>query len=90
MAYEEIRAAIDLLMDEVDRHPEDQRIVHDQLREKLATLRSLGLSVPEDLIRLEQRLAAEDPAPEVPSRLEQQLAAEDEDESSDLFDNLPV
>ena len=90
MAYEEIRAAIDLLIDEVARHPEDQRIVYGQLREKLATLRSLGLSVPEDLIRLEQLLAAEDPVPEDLARLGQVRVAEDDDESVDLFDNLPV
>jgi hypothetical protein len=73
MAYEETRAAIDLLLDEVARHPEDQRIVYDQLRDRLATLRSSGLSVPDDLARLEQL-----------------LAGEDDDESIDLFDNLPV
>lgn len=73
MAHEDIRAAIDLLLDQVARHPEDRGMIDAQLHEKLVELRALGVPVPMELARLEQR-----------------LADDDEDETVDLFDNLPV
>jgi len=60
MAFEEIRAAIDLLMNEIAQRPEDRHALQEQLREKLAELSTLGLAPPADLAALERALE-EDP-----------------------------
>jgi predicted nucleic acid-binding Zn-ribbon protein len=56
MAFENIKAAIDALMDEIVARPEDLHVLQEQLREKLSELRSLGLPLPKDLQQLEEEL----------------------------------
>ncbi len=70
MALEEIKAAIDLLMAEIVERPEDRHVLQEQLREKIAELRALGLPVPADLKQFEEDLS--------------------DDDSDDVFDNMPV
>jgi len=60
MAFEEIRAAIDALMDEIVARPEDRHVLQEQLREKIAELRALGLPVPADLKQFEKNLSDDD------------------------------
>jgi len=59
MAFEDIKAAIDALMDEIVKKPEDSHVLAEQLREKIAELRALGLPVPADLKQFEEDLAGE-------------------------------
>lgn len=56
MAFENLKAGIAVLMDEIVKRPEDAHILQEELREKIAEFRSLGLPVPEDVKALEQAL----------------------------------
>jgi len=60
MAFEDIRAAIDVLMDEIIARPEDRHILQEQLRAKIAELKALGLPVPADLAQFEDDLSDDD------------------------------
>lgn len=70
MAFEDLKAAIDALMAEIAERPEDRHVLQEQLREKIAELKAMGLPVPADLKQFEDELSDED--------------------SDDLFDNMPV
>jgi hypothetical protein len=59
MAFESLMAQISLLLGEMESRPEDKHELYLKLREKLNEMRSIGLSVPEDLINLEKTLEAE-------------------------------
>lgn len=59
MAFEDIKAAIDVLMDEIVKKPEDSQVLAEQLREKIAELRALGLPVPADLKQFEDELTSD-------------------------------
>jgi hypothetical protein len=56
MSFENLKAGIDLLMQEIVERPEDAHVLQEQLREKLAEMRDLGLPLPEDLEKLEKFL----------------------------------
>ena len=56
MALEQIKAQIALLLEEMVSRPEDAHEVHEQVREKLAELRAMGMPLPQDLVELEQML----------------------------------
>lgn len=56
MAFEAIKAEIDLLLAEMINQPEDMREIREQLREKLNELRAMGLPLPDDLVELEKRM----------------------------------
>jgi predicted nucleic acid-binding Zn-ribbon protein len=56
MALEELKAQISLLLEEMINQPEDQHEVQEQLREKLAEMRAMGMPLPADLVELEKRL----------------------------------
>lgn len=60
MAFEDLKAAIATLMDEIAKRPADRHILQEQLREKIAELEALGLPVPEDYLRFEAELAEDD------------------------------
>lgn len=69
MAFEEIKAAIDALMAEIAKQPEDTRVLQEQLRERIAELRALGMPVPADLKQFEDALSGgddEDPFENLP------------------------
>jgi hypothetical protein len=56
LALEAIKAEIGLLFQEMVNQPEDAHQIQEQLREKLAELRAMGMPLPADLVELEQRL----------------------------------
>lgn len=69
MAFEEIKAAIDALMAEIAKQPEDTRVLQEQLRERIAEMRALGMPVPADLKQFEDALSGgddEDPFENLP------------------------
>ncbi|MBN9241721.1 MAG: hypothetical protein J0I98_02890 [Mesorhizobium sp.] len=59
MAFEAIKAEIDLLLADMVNQPRDAREIREQVREKLNELRALGLPLPADLVKLETQLDAE-------------------------------
>jgi len=58
VAFEELKAGIAMLMDEIAKRPEDAHVLQEQLREKISEMKTLGQPVPEDILALE--LALED------------------------------
>ena len=56
MAFEELKAGIALILEEIEKRPEDRLMLQEELREKISEFRSLGLPVPEDIARLEKEL----------------------------------
>lgn len=60
MAFEEITATINALMEEIIARPEDRHVLQEQLREKISELRALGLPVPADLEKFEEALSDDD------------------------------
>ncbi len=59
MAFESILAEISLLIGDMQNKPEDKHELYLALRGKLSEMRAMGMSVPDDLIRLEKELEAE-------------------------------
>ena len=59
MAFESIKAELDLLLAEMVNQPQDAREIRQQVREKLNELRALGMPLPADLVALESRLEAD-------------------------------
>lgn len=57
--FEDLKASISLIMQEIAERPEDRHILQEALREKISELRTMGLPVPQDILRLEEAL--EDP-----------------------------
>lgn len=60
MSFETLRAGVDLLVRRMAEHPEDAHKYVDQLRDKLAEMRDLGLPMPASLCRIEECLAREE------------------------------
>lgn len=60
MDSEELRAAINLLMAEMETEPDDLHEVHLRLLELLDQLRATGADLPEDLVELERRLGEDE------------------------------
>jgi len=59
MSFEDLKASIYLLLEEMTEQPEDMHQLQEQLREKIAEFRALGLPVPEDFLQAEQDLRKE-------------------------------
>ena len=60
MAFEELRSGLALLMDEIEKRPEDRHVLQEELREKIEAMRALGLPVPTDLLRFLDQLEQEE------------------------------
>lgn len=56
MAFEQLKIAVTMLMDEIAKRPEDAHILQEQLREKISEFKTLGLPVPADIQVLEDAL----------------------------------
>jgi len=61
MALDELKAQIALLLTNLEDNPEDPHELHEMIRQKLAQFRAMGLPLPDDLVELEKKLAAEFP-----------------------------
>lgn len=59
MAFESLKAEIDILLAEMINQPQDVQEIREQVREKLNELRAMGMPLPADLVELEKRLDAE-------------------------------
>ncbi len=56
MAFESLKAEIDILLAEMVNQPQDAQEIREQVREKLNELRAMGMPLPADLVELEKRL----------------------------------
>ena len=56
MAFEEFRAQVAMLMNEIAGNPQDAHELQESLREKLAEMQALGLPLLDDLVGLEAYL----------------------------------
>ncbi|KAB2657065.1 hypothetical protein F9K85_15610 [Brucella tritici] len=56
MAFEDIKAEIALLFEQMVNQPQDAHEIRETVREKLNALRASGLPLPEDLVELEKRI----------------------------------
>jgi hypothetical protein len=59
MAFDDLKAEIALLLNQMENQPEDRRELYLQVREKLNQMRAFGMPLPDDLVRLEKELEAE-------------------------------
>jgi hypothetical protein len=60
MAFESIKAELDLLLAAMVNQPQDAREIREQVREKLNELRAMGMPLPADLVALESKLGLEE------------------------------
>lgn len=58
MALEELKAQIAYLLTSIEDNPEDLHELHQQLRQKLAQFKAMGLPLPADLVELNRKLEA--------------------------------
>ena len=59
MAFEDLKAELALLINQMETKPEDRHELYLQIREKLNEMRAFGMPVPEDLVKFEEALEAQ-------------------------------
>lgn len=59
MAFEDLKAELALLINQMENQPEDRHELYLQVREKLNEMRAFGMPVPEDLLKFEEQLGAQ-------------------------------
>ena len=59
MAFEQTRAEIGLLLEQLRDVPEDKHELYELVRQKFGEMRALGMPVPQDLADMEAELEAE-------------------------------
>jgi len=59
MAFDDLKAELALLLQEMENQPEDRHELYLVIREKLNEIRSYGMPLPEDLVKFEEELEAE-------------------------------
>ena len=59
MAFEDQKAELALLLNQMENQPEDRHELYLQIREKLNEMRAFGMPLPDDLVRLERELEAQ-------------------------------
>jgi hypothetical protein len=68
MAFEDLKAELALLLNQMENQPEDRHELYLQIREKLNEMRAFGMPLPSDLVRLEKELEAEFRSEERPTK----------------------
>ncbi|MCB1517656.1 MAG: hypothetical protein KDJ19_08605 [Hyphomicrobiaceae bacterium] len=58
MAFEDLKARVALLFEQMVDEPEDSHEALIKLRETIAELRATGMPVPSDVLEIEQKLEA--------------------------------
>ena len=59
MAFDDLKAELALLINQMENQPEDRHEFYMQVREKLNEMRAFGMPLPQDLVELEKDLEAE-------------------------------
>ncbi len=75
MAFENLKTALLMLLDEIEKAPDDAHVLQEELREKLSEMADMGMPLPDDLTALQ-------------AALQKDLAQDTPDD--DMFDNMPV
>ena len=56
MAFDDLKAELALLINQMENQPEDRHELYLQVREKLNEMRAFGMPLPEDLVAFEKAL----------------------------------
>ncbi len=56
MAFEDLKAELSLLINQMEDQPDDPHELYLHIREKLNELRAFGLPLPDDLVAFEREL----------------------------------
>ena len=59
MAFEDLKAELALLINQMENQPEDRHELYLQIRERLNEMRAYGMPLPEDLVKFEEELEAQ-------------------------------
>lgn len=59
MAFDDLKAELALLINQMENQPEDRHELYLQVREKLNEMRAFGMPLPEDLVKFEEELEAQ-------------------------------
>lgn len=59
MAFEDLKAELALLINQMENQPEDRHELYLQIRERLNEMRAFGMPLPEDLVKFEEELEAQ-------------------------------
>jgi len=59
MAFEELSAEVSLLVNQMQREPDDHREIYLLLAKQIRELRAFGMPPPSDLLRLEEALGSD-------------------------------
>jgi len=59
MAFDDLKAELALLINQMENQPEDRHELYLQIREKLNEMRAFGMPLPEDLVKFEEELEAQ-------------------------------
>ncbi len=68
MAFDDLKAELALLINQMENQPEDPHELYLQIREKLNEMRAFGMPVPADLVAFEKELEAQFAATKAPPR----------------------
>jgi len=63
MAFEQLKAEIAMLVQQMEDEPEDVHELHERIRQQLDEFKDTGQPLPDDLVALERRLDGEERAP---------------------------
>ena len=61
MAFEDLQAQLSMLINQINRQPEDVHELYEQVHQILAELRATGQPLPDDLVELEQKILRDSP-----------------------------
>ena len=56
MAFEDLKAELALLMNQMENQPEDPHELYLQIRERLNEMRAFGMPLPDDLVKFEREM----------------------------------
>jgi hypothetical protein len=59
MAFDDLKAELALLINQMENQPEDRHELYLQIREKLNEMRVFGMPLPQDLVEFERDLEAQ-------------------------------
>jgi Trm5-related predicted tRNA methylase len=68
MAFEDLKAELALLINQMENQPEDRHELYLQIRERLNEMRAYGMPLPEDLVKFEEELEAQFKADEAAAK----------------------
>lgn len=59
MAFDDLKAELALLINQMENQPEDPHELYQQIRERLNEMRAYGMPLPADLVEFEEKLEAQ-------------------------------